>query len=273
MTTKLETWLAQTVEEAIDPDLPICDPHHHMWDRPDNRYMLDNLLADTGSGHNIVSTLFIECGSEYRTYGPRSTRPLGETDFVESVAVKHAHSGDKTAVHAGIVSFADMTLGAAVASVLEGHIAISSDRFRGIRHASAWDADPSFVSYKSPTQGLLLDSKFREGYAKLEEYGLSFDAWLYHTQLGDLLDLAKHFPDTTIVLDHIGGPLGRGPYAGRKDEIFKDWKSGITALAELPNIVVKLGGLGMPNYGNESIVLLSGTRWNISSRLRQLSCR
>ena len=251
MTTKLETWLAQTAEEAIEPDLPICDPHHHMWDRPDNRYMLDNLLADTESGHNIVSTVFIECSSEYRTYGPRGTRPLGETEFVESVAVQHTNSGNKTAVHAGIVGFADMMLGAEVSSVLEAHIAISPDRFRGIRHASAWDADQSFVSYKSPVEGLLYDSKFREGYAKLEEYGLSFDAWLYHPQLGDLLDLAKSFPATTIVLDHIGGPLGKGPYAGRKEEIFENWKKGIASLADIPNVVVKLGGLGMPNYGNE----------------------
>jgi predicted TIM-barrel fold metal-dependent hydrolase len=176
-------------------------------------------------------------------------QPVGETEFVQGIAAQ-SESGQygKTRVAAGIVGFADLTLGAAVKPVLEAHIATGKGRFRGIRHSSAWDAS-SDIRSAAKIPKLLLDSKFREGFACLKEYDLSFDAWLYHPQLMDLADLARAFPDTLIILDHIGGPLGIGPYAGKRDEVFQSWKNDIAALAACPNVVIKLGGLGMPWCG------------------------
>lgn len=251
MTTQREEWLALTVEDPIDPGLPICDPHHHLWERPNNRYLLEDLLVDTGSGHNIVQTVFVECSSMYRKDGPVEMQPVGETEFVQGVADQSA-SGQhgKSAVISGIVGYADLTLGDAVAPVLEAHMAASANRFRGIRYISAWDANSDVISSRNPPKGLLLDSKFREGFAMLEKYGLSFDAWMYHAQIVDLTGLAKAFPEVTIILNHIGGPLGVGPYAGKREDVFQHWKKDIAALAASTNVVVKLGGLGMPNYGN-----------------------
>jgi L-fuconolactonase len=243
-------------EEIIEPELPICDPHHHLWDRPAredrprNTYLLDELLQDIGDGHNIVKTVFVECRSMYRQSGPEEMRPVGETEFVQGIAAQSA-SGQygSTRVAAGIVSHADLTLGAAVAPVLEAHMAASVNRFRGIRHSTVWDASPEIQPYMSPRKGLLLDSRFREGFGCLQKYGLSFDAWLYHHQITELADLARAFPDTTIVLDHVGGIIGIGPYAGKREEIFQQWKSSIAELSTCANVVVKLGGLGMPVCG------------------------
>lgn len=244
-----EAWLSQIKEEPIDPELSICDPHHHLWPQPDNRYLLKELLQDTEGGHNITQTVFLECRSMYRQYGPEEMRPVGETEFVQGIATQSARGQYGTNVAAGIVGFADLTLGAGVAAVLEAHIAASSDRFRGIRQIAAWDASDNVISLARPPKRLLLDPKFREGFACLQKYRLSFDAWLFHTQLMELLDLARAFPDTTIILDHIGGPLGVGPYAGRREEVLGEWQHGIAALATCPNVFVKLGGLGMPLCG------------------------
>jgi predicted TIM-barrel fold metal-dependent hydrolase len=250
MVSEHEAWLEMTLEEPIDPELPICDPHHHLWDRPDDRYLLEELLQDTGGGHRIVQTVFVECQSMYKKSGPEEMQPVGETEFVQAVAIenKSKHRG-LTDVAAGIVSFADLTLGAAVIPVLEAHIAASQNRFRGIRHISAWDANPDIISTRRPPQGLLLDPKFREGFACLNKYGLSFDAWLYHTQLMELVGLARAFPETTIILNHVGGPLGTGSYARISAEVIQHWKYGIAALANCPNVFIKLGGLGMTRNG------------------------
>jgi predicted TIM-barrel fold metal-dependent hydrolase len=256
MVTDPEAWLKMTIAEPIDPELPICDPHHHLWDRParddrpGNRYLLDELLQDSRGGHNILQTVFIECRSMYRTDGPEEMRPVGETEFVQGIAAQSA-SGQygTTRIAAGIVSHADLTLGNAVAPVLEAHIAASSNRFRGIRHSSVWDASTDIRPYMNPPKGLLLDSKFREGFGYLQKYGLSFDAWLYHPQITELADLARAFPDTIIILDHVGGLIGIGPYAGKREEVFQQWKNGITDVSTCPNVVVKLGGLGMPVCG------------------------
>ena len=238
------------IEPAIDPALPICDPHHHLWEHPQSRYLLGELLADLGEGHHVTSTVFVECMSAYRASGPEPLRPVGETEFVERVASEAAAGAEATPrVAAGIVGFADLCLGAAVDDVLEAHLAASS-RFRGIRHAAGWHASPDIRnSHTDPPQGLLLDRRFREGFSRLERYGLVFDAWLYHPQLEELTDLARAFPSTTIVLDHFGGPLGIGPYEDRHDEVLRDWRRTIEPLAACPNVVVKLGGLAMPING------------------------
>ena len=256
MVNERETWLRMTLEEPLDPELPICDPHHHLWDRParqdrpGNRYLLEELLQDIGESHNIVQTVFVECRSMYRRDGPQEMQPVGETEFVQGIAAQSA-SGQygTTSVAAGIVGHADLTLGGAVAAVLEAHVAASSNRFRGIRHSSTWDASTDIGSYMSSRKELLLDSRFREGFSCLQKYGLSFDAWLYHPQLPELADLARAYPDTIIIVDHIGGLLGTGPHAGKREEVFQQWKSGISELSACPNVVVKLGGLGMPMCG------------------------
>ncbi len=244
-------WLDQVQEAVIDPDRPICDPHHHLWDHPANRYLLDELLDDIGSGHNVVSTVFVECASMYRADGPESFRPIGETEFVQGIAAMSASGGYGAARAAsGIVAYANLALGDEVLPVLEAHMAASPNRLRGIRHAAGWDESPAVRnSHTDPPRGLLLDASFRRGFTHLDRLGLSFDAWLYHPQIPELTDLARAFPDVTIVLDHFGGPLGIGPYEGRGATVFEDWKRSMATLARLPNVVAKLGGLNMPLNG------------------------
>ncbi|TXL70403.1 amidohydrolase [Vineibacter terrae] len=240
-------WLAKWHEDALEPSLPIVDPHHHLWERPDHRYLMSDLLDDTGSGHNVTATVFVECMAMYQAGGPEALQPVGETEFVNGVAAMSASGGyGETRLCAGIVGFADLALGDRVAPVLEAHVRAGGGRFRGIRHAAGWDPSADIRnSHTNPPQGLLRDSGFRAGYARLAPLGLTFDAWLYHPQLDDLLDLARAFPGTTIILDHVGGPLGYGPYAGKTDETFARWTASMRALAGCPNVVVKLGGLGM----------------------------
>lgn len=245
-----DAWLRLTTEAPIDPDLRICDPHHHLWEHR-GKYLLDEFLQDTGSGHKIVSTVFVECTSMYRKNGPQEMRPIGETDFVERIAAQGASERyGRTVVAAGIVGYADLTLGPAVAPVLDAHLLASPHRFRGIRHSVTWDASPAVrSSAPNPRPGWMLDATFRAGVACLQKYGLTFDAWLFHPQLPELASLARAFPDIPMVLNHIGAPLGVGPYAARRDEVFEAWKRGITEVAACPNVVVKLGGLGMPRCG------------------------
>jgi len=249
--TLVET--APAVDTAIEPELPICDPHHHLWDYYGKRYLLDELRVDISGGHNIVSTVFVECNTMYRKDGPPEMKPIGETEFVQGIAAQSA-SGQygPTAVAAGIVGYADLRLGTEVVSkVLEAHLAASPNRFRGIRYQTFWSDDPLVknFSYGEPRPGILLDPTFRAGFACLAKYGLSFDAWLYHPQIPDLANLARAFPETTIILNHVGGPLGHGEYAMQPNETFQEWQESIASLATCPNVNVKLGGLGMPICG------------------------
>ena len=245
-----DQWLAQVQEDIIEPDLPICDPHHHLWDDANNPYLLPELLADTGAGHNVVSTVFVECASMYRADGPEAMRPVGETEFVNGVAAMSASGRyGKMRACAGIVSYADLTLGAQAGPVLDAHMA-ASQRFRGIRHAAGWDADKRVRnSHTDPCEGLFLQDSFRAGFAELATRGLSFDAWLYHPQITELTDLARAFPETTIILDHFGGPLGIGPYAGQADKIFTQWQQDVQSLSACKNVYAKLGGIVMPING------------------------
>jgi predicted TIM-barrel fold metal-dependent hydrolase len=246
-----EDWLGLVREEVLDPEQPIVDPHHHLWDHPDSRYMLGELLGDTGSGHKVVATVFVECMSMYRADGPGHLRPVGETEFVNGIAAQSASGGyGPTRVAAGIVGFADLTLGSAVDEALDAHLAAAPARFRGIRHAAGFDPDDRVRnSHTNPPAGLLGLPVFREGLRRLGRRGLTFDAWLYHHQIGELTDLARACPDVTIVLDHFGGPLGIGPYAGTRDAIFTAWARDIADLATCPNVVAKLGGINMAVNG------------------------
>lgn len=238
-------WLAQVVEAPIDAELPICDPHHHLWDRPGSRYLMDDLQADLACGHNIVSTVFLECSAFYHSDGPEALRPVGETAFVEREVAPT--EGGPVRVAQGIVAYADLTLGAAVAEVLAAHRAASPMRLRGIRHAVAWDATPGIGGYKNQPPGTLLNPRFREGLAQLAPHGLSYDVWLYHPQIVELIDLARAYPETTIIMDHVGGPLMQGPYGDHREETFQHWAQAIAAAARCPNILVKVGGLGQTN--------------------------
>jgi predicted TIM-barrel fold metal-dependent hydrolase len=244
-----EDWLARTREEILEPDLPIIDPHHHLWDFPTHRYLLPDLLADTGSGHRIEATVFIECTACYRANGPPELRTLGETEFVNGIAAMSASNAyGPTRVAAGIVGLVDLTVGARAEEILRAHMAAAGPRFKGIRHAAGWeDKEPSIHnSHTDPPRHLYRDHvKFREGFTTLGKLGLSFDAWLYHPQIPDLVSLARAFPEQPVVLDHVGGPLGLGWYSGKRDEIFAGWKRDIVELARCPNVSIKLGGLGM----------------------------
>ena len=252
-------------EAILDPDLPIVDPHHHLWDfrsfgTPEapqhgfmtaiadaRRYLLDDLHADTTSGHNVKATVFVECGAFYKADGPVDMRVIGETEFVNGVAAMSASGlyGDFRAC-AGIVSRADLILGDAVTPVLEAHIAAGGGRFRGIRNSASFEADKDVLGPLNRVEaGLYLSSDFRKGFARLAPLGLTFDAWLLEPQLPDVIDLARAFPDQTIILDHVGTPLGLASYNGKLAERFPIWRDNIRELAKSPKVVVKLGGLAM----------------------------
>jgi L-fuconolactonase len=242
-----QDWLDRRTEPILEPALPIVDPHHHLWDRPGWRYLLNELLADTNSGHNIIATVFVQARAMVRATGPVEMQPVGETEFVNGVAAMSA-SGiyGKTKVCAGIVGHADLALGSRVEPVLVALIRAGGDRFRGIRHITAWDGDQSIRNPAySPPPKLLADKTFREGFAVLGRLGLSFDAWLYHPQIDELTALARAFPQTNIVLNHVGGPIAIGSYAGKRKEVFPAWAASVKALAACQNVCVKVGGLGM----------------------------
>ena len=246
-----QDWLALRKEEVIDPARPIVDPHHHLWDRGGQRYLIEEIAGDIASGHNIIATVYVEARSMYRARGPEALRPVGEVEFANGAAAMSASGGyGPAAICAGIVGHANLLLGEGARPVLEAEIAAGQGRFRGIRHSSAWDADADVAGmYATRPKGLLLDSTFRKGFACVAPLGISFDAWLFHPQIGELTDLARAFPDTKIVLDHCGGPIGIGGYANRREEVFPVWKASILEIAKCPNVVVKLGGLAMRLLG------------------------
>ncbi len=242
-----ESWLDLTKENVIDPDLPICDCHHHLWDNPGSTYMLEEFFKDISGGHNILKTVFIESASVNQVM-----QPLEETRFIHDLTdpANTAPFG-KTEVAAGIVGFVDLTLGDKTIPIIESHLDIS-DRFRGIRQTASWDADERVFS--PGLKELLIRPDFRKGFECLKDYELSFETFLYHPQIPELADLAKSYPDIPVILDHIGGPLLTGGYAGKGEEVFNDWKKSIKELSGFDNVFMKLGGLGMPindfNWGS-----------------------
>lgn len=249
-------WLATTPEEALDPAQPIIDPHHHLWDRPGWRYLLDDMLDDIRSGHDVRATVLVQARAFHRADGPEALRPVGETQFSAGVAAM-CESGIHGPVRVcqGIVGFADLTRGEAAGAVLDAHLAAGNGRFRGIRHIATWDPDPAMLNPAyQPAEEMLETPAFRAGIAELGKRGLTFDAWLYFHQIPRLTALARACPAVPMVLDHCGGILGIGRYAGRRDEVFRHWSAAIRDLAACPNVMVKLGGLGMrlPGFGFEA---------------------
>jgi predicted TIM-barrel fold metal-dependent hydrolase len=249
-------WLALTQEPTLEPEIPICDPHHHFWDfRPQRipyqRYLLHELADDINSGHNVRSTVFIEARSMYRADGPEEMRPVGEVEFVQGLAAASASGlyGPARAA-ATIIGHANLSLGERVAPVLEALQAASPNRFRGIRHSVTWDPHPEVENTAAHNMpGQLARDNFRAGARVLARLGLSLEGWLYFPQLPELADLARAVPDLTIILNHIGGIIRVGPYANRDDEVLATWRKGIAAVAACPNVNIKLGGIGMPRTG------------------------
>ena len=250
-----DEWLAQVKETTLNPELPIIDPHHHFWGTRagavEPQYLVNEFAADTGTGHNIVASVFIECGAMFRDSGPASMRMIGETEFANGQAAMAASGGyGPTRASAGIVGTAYLTEGADVAAVLDAQIAAGNGRFRGIRQGASRDEHDEVPNHRTqPMKDMYADAGFRAGFAELAPRDLTFEAWCYHPQIDGLTDLARAFPDTVIILDHFGGPLGVGPYAGKADEVFLAWKQSVTRLAECPNVRAKLGGLAMEVNG------------------------
>ncbi len=243
-------WFAQNVEDIVDPGRAIIDPHHHLWPIGGSLpYGLDDLHGDTDDGHHIEATVFIECGAAYQSEGPTHLRCVGETAFVAENAAESARRTGHAPI-AGIVATADLRLGAQLDEVLDAHAAAGGDLFKGIRHAGASDPEPEKlrIAGRAPA-GLYDDPAFRAGVARLGERGLTYDTWHYHHQNADFARLAAAVPDTTMILDHFGSPLGVGRFEGKRDEIFETWKDDIAAIAANPNVVAKLGGLAMPDNG------------------------
>jgi len=246
-------WLALTPETALEPELPICDPHHHLWAHREEpaayqRYLLPDLAADVHSGHNVRSTVFIEVKAFYRADGPAAMRPVGEVEHVEKLATESASGKYGPArMAAAIVGHADLKLGDEVAPVLEVMQAASPTRFRGIRHAAGWDASPELAKRDIPN--VLSNVQYRAGARVLARMGLCLDNSLYHTQLEEMAAFAREVPELTIVVNHIGGLVRVGPYANRDDEVLAAWRRGVAAVAACPNVVLKLGGVGQRRFG------------------------
>jgi predicted TIM-barrel fold metal-dependent hydrolase len=261
-------------EPVIEPDLPIIDPHHHLWFVPDPaaldpavspyfhvrrrtpRYLFDELLADLTCGHNVTHTVFIECGSMYRPVPPPELQSLGEIEFVNGVAAMAASGlfGPVKAC-AGIIGNVNLALGDRARPVLEAHMAAGGGRYRGVRHSTQHDPDPAFLGVGGANPAhQLLQPDFQAGFAHLAPLGLSFEAFVFEPQLNDVVELARRFPGTQIVLNHTGTPLGMGGYAGRRAERFPLWRQSMKTLADCANVTVKLGGLGMPVCGFDSFL-------------------
>ena len=256
-------WLAQAEPEAIlEPALPIIDTHHHVW-RDRGGYMLGEVLADTGSGHNVVSTVFIECRFQYRTEGPVEMRPIGEVESVAALAVEceTKHKG-RTRVAAGIVGYADLALGDRVEPVLAALIKAGGGRFKGVRNSAGWHADPVIGNnHHGAGPGHYLRADFQAGLNRLTAMGLSLDALVFHHQHADMLALARACPDANIIMNHTGMPLGYGAFAGKQREVLDQWRARLPEIAACPNVSMKLGGMMMRlasfDYGKAAAPLTS----------------
>lgn len=239
-------------EPVIDPDLPVIDAHHHLFDRPSIRYFLEEYLADAGAGHNIVASVYVETRAMARPDGPEVLRPIGEVEFADGMAAMSASGGyGPCRVAAAIVGYADLSAGDCVAELLDRALAVAPDRFRGVRQMTMDYPDEAadrFMAYRPP-RGILHRPGFQQGFRQLAPRGLSFDAAVFHHQLPDLAQLAGAHPDTTIVLNHLGMAMGMGLDEGGRAEVFRNWREGLRELARRGNVFCKIGGLGLPFWG------------------------
>lgn len=246
-----EAWLRQHREEALLPDLPIVDAHHHLWDRTQDRYLVDEFSKDLATGHRVAASVYVQCRSMLRARGPEAMRPVGEVEFASGAAAMFDSGGyGDSRGCAAIIGGADLTLGSKLGSVLEAMLMASGGRLRGVRNPLAWHPSAQVRSGPIlPPRDLMASPAFRSGCKVLADFGLTLDVWVYHTQLDELFDLASSLPELTVVIDHFGGPLGVGPYAGQRARVFKQWAQGMARLAKLANTRVKLGGAGLRVFG------------------------
>ena len=246
-------WLQQSVEDVLMPSLPIIDAHHHLWEQDGRPYLLDEITADVADGHALEATVFVQAHYGYRTDGPAHLAPIGETEKV--MAIRGAAAAQsKTKIAAGIVAFADMTLGDQLAEVLGGHAEVAGFALKGIRHSVSRDENfPDGIVLRPAPAGLMGSNAYRAGLKLVQQRGLVYDAMLYHSQMDEVIALARDMPDLPIVLDHIGCILGVGPYRGREREVFAEWRRDIRVLAQFPNVTIKIGGFGM---------IVCGARWH-----------
>lgn len=246
-------WLNQVTEEILDPGREIIDPHHHLWTHPGlARYLLEELWQDTSSGHNIVKTVFMECGSAYRADGPDHLKPVGESEFVAELSEKSkAGKGPGQPEIAGMVCGGDLRIEPAMLDELfDAHVEASGGRFRGIRHALARTPENTKLMFQGHApEGLSEDEDFRAGVRQLGARGFTYDSWHFHPQNPNFTALARACPDTTMVLDHFGTPVGVGPYEGKREEVLETWKADMTDMATCPNVVLKIGALAQPVNG------------------------
>lgn len=242
-----EAWLAMHEEAVLEPELPIIDAHHHLWETH-GRYMLEEFMEDVAGGHRIVASIFCQSEDGYDDEAPLALQPVGETRRVAMLAEQCRQQG-RCEVARGIIAYGDLMLGAAVAEVLDAHLEAAPGRFCGIRHVAARDEAFAARMPHQPPARMLSMAYVREACLELQRRNLVFEAWVYHPQLNDVLELARSMPELRIVLDHVGGPLGAGPYRGKRDEVYREWTRSMAALAACENVWVKLGGLGMPIGG------------------------
>lgn len=247
-------WLARRVEDVLEPSLPIIDAHHHLWIEHESPYLLDQLAVDLADGHRVDATVFVQAHYGYDVAVPVHLAPVGETQKVAAIAAEARARGLRARIAAGIVGFVDLTLGADVDAILDAHEAAGVGTFRGVRHSVSNDpAFPNGIVIRPAPPHLLADPAYRAGLAKVAARDLCYDAMLYHVQIPELTEMARSLPELRIVLDHMGCILGVGPYAGQQDEVFRSWRRDLAELATCPNVMVKLGGLGM---------IVTGAAWH-----------
>lgn len=249
-----DSWLARGNEGVLEPDLPIIDPHHHLWEEGGAPYLAAEICADATDGHNVTATVFVQAHYGYRSDGPAHLAPVGETERVIAIAQEAAAAGCPTRIADGIVAFADLTLGPKLEDVLDAHEAAAGVALKGIRHSVSRDEHfPDGIVLRPASRGLLGRPDYQSGLRRLADRGLSYDAMLYHAQISELVEVARRHPDLEIVLDHLGCVLGVGYYEGRELETLAEWRTAMRDLAECPNVNVKIGGLGM---------IICGARWH-----------
>lgn len=247
-------------EAALDPRRPIIDPHLHLWEivaapgetQHPQRFLLHEAMATiAASGHAITHSVYVECHAMYRAQGPDHLRSLGETEFATGMAAMSASGryGAPQLCHR-IVGNVDLRRGAAIRGTLEAHISVAGERFRGVRMNTAYSAQGLWGHPCDPALGeILRDPAVIDGARVLADMDLSLDVWCMHPQVADIAALADAVPGLTIVLDHVGTPECTGSWASRPQEAFAQWRTAIAELARRPNVVIKLGGMGMDLSG------------------------
>jgi L-fuconolactonase len=236
--------MTSSPDEILNPHQVIIDSHVHLM--PSARYFAREFVADLEGGHHIAASVLVECGAGYDGATLDFLGPAAETRFIAS----EAEAIEAAGVRVGVVGHADLRAGAAINNLLDAHRQSCGARLKGIRQRAAHDRTGLIRSTGAPPPAALLsDRRFREGFTQLGRSGLSFDVWVFFHQLGEVAALARAFPDTLIILNHVGGPLGVGPYSKYPQSSFEQWSAGVHDVAGCSNVVVKLGGLGMSHVG------------------------